>query len=423
VIFARPAGRRFSRDCSVGAKSPSANEPKMITLSDIEAAQERVTSSIYATPLISSHALSVISGAEVYLKLENLQKTGSFKVRGAFNKMANVPEQRVIGASMGNHAQAVAYAASALGKHAVIVMPRNASLVKQEATKGYGADVVLHGDRFSDALAHALAQKDARFIHPFDDDDVIAGQGTVGLEIVEELRDIDAILVPVGGGGLIAGVATAVKERSPRTEVVGVQTESAISACRSFRERHLCTVEPSTTIADGIAVGTVGTRTLDVMERRVDDVLAVGEDSIARAILLFLERKKLVVEGAGAVPLAALLEQPDRFRGKRVVLVVSGGNIDFTVVDRIILKGLATSGRIGMMNVVLDDVAGSLHAITGVIAASGANVLSVKHDRLAAGVPIGRTKVVFTVEVRGREHLEEVFKALRDRSYELGADR
>ncbi len=390
----------------------------MVSLSDIQAARDRIAPFIHRTPLTASNSLSMLSGADVYLKLENLQKTGSFKVRGAFNKLLSVKEERVIAASMGNHAQAVAYAAGKLGKSSVIVMPETASLVKQEATKGYGAEVVLHGERFGDALDYALTRKDALFIHPFDDDDVIAGQGTAGLEIAEELRDIDAVLVPVGGGGLIAGVAAAVKALSPRTEVIGVQAGAAVSACVSFGEHRVCERVPGPTIADGIAVGKVGERTLELMSGRVDGMLTVSEDAIARAILLFLERKKLVVEGAGAVPLAALLDNTERFRRKRVVLVVSGGNIDFTLVDRIILKGLVTSNRIAVFSVVIDDVAGSLHAVTGVIGAQKANILDVAHTRLGSDVPIGRTKVVFTVEVRGKDHLADVFKALREKGYE-----
>jgi len=392
----------------------------MISLSDIQAARERIAPFIHRTPLIPSNSLSALSGAEVFLKLENLQKTGSFKVRGAFNKLLSVTEPRVIAASMGNHAQAVAFAAGKLGRSSVIVMPETASLVKQEATRGYGAEVVLHGERFGDALEYALTRKDALFIHPFDDDSVIAGQGTAGLEIAEDLRDIAAVLVPAGGGGLLAGTAAAIKALSPRTEVIGVQAAAATSACISFGEHRICEHVPGPTIADGIAVGKVGVRTLELMAKFADGMLTVEEDAIARAILLFLERKKLVVEGAGAVPLAALLTNADRFRGRRVVLMVSGGNIDFTLVDRIILKGLVTSGRIGVFSVVIDDVAGSLHAVTGVIGEQKANILDVAHARLGSDVPIGRTKVVFTVEVRGKGHLGEVFKALRDKGYETG---
>jgi len=393
----------------------------MVTLSDIRQARGNIASFIHKTPLIHSNSLSSLSGAEVYLKLENLQKTGSFKVRGAFNKLLAVPEEQVIAASMGNHAQAVAYAAGKLGKKAAIVMPETAAIVKQQATQGYGAEVILHGEKFSDALDFALSRRDAVFIHPFDDDAVIAGQGTAGLEIVEDLPDIDAVFVPVGGGGLIAGIAAAVKALSPRTRMNGVQAEAATSACASFGENAVCDRVPGNTIADGIAVGRVGERTLALMRKHVDGMFTAAEDPIARAILLFLERKKLVVEGAAAVPLAALLDHREEFRGKRVVLVVSGGNIDFTLIDRIILKGLITSGRIGVFSVIIDDVAGSLHAVTGIIGAQKANILNVAHDRLAADVSVGRAKVVFTVEVRGRDHLAGVFTALREKGLEVNA--
>lgn len=394
----------------------------MISLADIQTARANIAAHIHRTPLIPSRSLSSLSGADVYLKLENLQKTGSFKVRGAFNKLLTVTEEKVIAASMGNHAQAVAYAAGKLGKRAAIVMPETAAIVKQEATRGYGAEVILRGEKFNDALDFALSCKDAVFIHPFDDDAVIAGQGTAGLEIVEDLMHIDAVLVPVGGGGLIAGVAAAIKALSPRTRVIGVQASAAPSACVSFKEHAVCDRVPGNTIADGIAVGRVGERTLALMGRHVDRMFTVAEDPIARAILLFLERKKLVVEGAGAVPLAALLESTAEFRGKRVVLVVSGGNIDFTLIDRIILKGLITSNRIGVFSVVIDDVAGSLHSLTGIIGAQKANILNVAHDRSAADVSIGKAKVVFTVEVRGKDHLADVFAALQGKGFEVNAD-
>jgi len=394
----------------------------MITLADIQQARRNIASFVHRTPLIHSNSLSVLSGAEVYLKLENLQKTGSFKVRGAFNKLLEVRDEKVIAASMGNHAQAVAYAAGKLGKKASIVMPETAAIVKQAATRGYGAEVILHGGKFNDALDFALSRRDAVFIHPFDDEAVIAGQGTAGLEIIEDLPDIDAVFVPVGGGGLIAGIAMAIKALSPRTRMIGVQAGAAPSACVSFGAHAVCDRVPGNTIADGIAVGRVGERTLALMGKHVDRMVTVAEDTIARAILLFLERKKLVVEGAGAVPLAALLENTEEFRGKRVALVVSGGNIDFTLIDRIILKGLITSGRIGVFSVIIDDVAGSLHAVTGIIGALRANILSVAHDRATADVSVGRAKVIFTVEVRGRDHLAEVFTALRDKGFEVPTD-
>jgi len=391
----------------------------MINLSDIQRAGKVISAYIHKTPLIHSNALSTLSGADVYLKLENLQKTGAFKVRGAFNRMIHVPGRRVVAASMGNHAQAVAFAAYQLGKKATIVMPATVSLVKEEATRGYHADVILYGEGFNDALERALQQKDAAFIHAFDDDEVIAGQGTIALEILEELENIDAVFVPVGGGGLISGIATAVKALSPKTAVIGVQAEAAPAARLSYRAKKIVEQMPLPTIADGIAVARPGERTFAVISNYVDEIYQVPEGAIAKSILLFLERKKLVVEGAGAVTLAALMENRTQFENKRVVLVLSGGNIDFTIIDRIIRKGLVTSNRIGVFEVVLDDIAGSLHAVIDIIASLRANVLDILHDRLAPDLSIGKAKVVFTVEIRGRNHLNKIFEDLEKRGYSV----
>jgi threonine dehydratase len=360
----------------------------------------------------------MLTGAEVYLKLENLQKTGSFKVRGAFNKMTRLSGGKVIAASMGNHAQAVAFSAQRLGKRARIVMPTTVAMVKEDATRGYGADVVLFGEGFKDALEHALSQKEYTFIHAFDDEDIIAGQGTIGLEICAELENIDAVFVPVGGGGLMAGIATAVKALSPQTSLIGVQAEAAPSAFLSRKEGKIVGRTPLPTIADGIALERPGEKAFELMERNVDELKLVKEDTIAKAILLLLERKKMVVEGAGAVTLAALMEDCERYENKRVVLVLSGGNIDFTVIDRIIRKGLVTSGRIGVFEVTLDDASGKLHAVTGIIASHRANTLDIRHDRLAANLPIGKARVIVTVEIRGREHLERIFADLSQKGYE-----
>jgi len=391
----------------------------MINLSDIQRAGKAISAYIHKTPLIHSNALSALSGADVHLKLENLQKTGAFKVRGAFNRMIHVPGRRVVAASMGNHAQAVAFAAYQLGKKATIVMPATVSLVKEEATRGYHADVILYGEGFNDALERALQQKDAAFIHAFDDDEVIAGQGTIALEILEELENIDAVFVPVGGGGLISGIATAVKALSPKTAVIGVQAEAAPAARLSYRAKKIVEQMPLPTIADGIAVARPGERTFAVISNYVDEIYQVPEGAIAKSILLFLERKKLVVEGAGAVTLAALMENRTQFENKRVVLVLSGGNIDFTIIDRIIRKGLVTSNRIGVFEVVLDDIAGSLHAVIDIIASLRANVLDILHDRLAPDLSIGKAKVVFTVEIRGRNHLNKIFEDLEKRGYSV----
>ncbi|MEW6739265.1 MAG: threonine ammonia-lyase [Nitrospirota bacterium] len=388
-------------------------------LASIQDALRSISPYIHKTPLVYSNSFSKMFDAEVYIKAENLQKTGSFKVRGAFNKLMKFKTDKVIAASMGNHAQGVAFAAAGLGIKAKIAMPLTASIVKQEATKGYGAEVVLHGETFSDALNYAISQKDYTFIHAFDDEDIIAGQGTIGLEIANELQDIDVVLVPVGGGGLISGISIAIKSLSPDSEVIGVQTVSATSAYDSFHTRGIVERIPRPTLADGIAVGRIGNKTFEVMQRYVDDIIKVSEESIAMSVLLFLERKKLVVEGAGAVPLAALIEQKDRFKDKRIVLVVSGGNIDFTLIDRIIHKGLVSSGRIGVFKVIVDDVPGGLHKITGIIAAQRGNILNVVHDRLSQDVPIGKTMVIFTVETKGAVHLEEIISAIRESGFRI----
>jgi threonine dehydratase len=318
---------------------------------------------------------------------------------------------------MGNHAQAVAFAASQLGKQAKIVMPATVSLVKEEATRGYRAEVVLFGEGFEEALEHALSQQDAAFIHAFDDDEVIAGQGTIGLEIIEDLENIDAVFVPVGGGGLISGIATAVKALSPKTAMIGVQAEAAPAAVLSMREKTIVERQPDPTIADGIAVGRPGETTFEIIKRHVDEIRPVSEGAIAEAILLFLERKKLVVEGAGATTLAALMKDRERFKNKRVVLVLSGGNIDFTIMDRIIRKGLVTNGRIGVFEVVVDDAAGSLHKVTGTIVTHRANILHIFHDRLAADLAFGKAKVIFTVETRGKGHLERIIADLSGKGF------
>lgn len=399
----------------------------MVSLDDIKTARLSIEPYIYKTPLIYSDSLSKRLVADVYLKCENLQKTGSFKVRGAFNKIIGlrIPSKGVITASMGNHAQGVAYAASTLGIKAKIVMPKGVSIVKEEAVRAYGAEVILYGESLKDALDYAKAQKDYIFIHPYDDKDIIAGQGTIGIEILDEMDKIDFVLVPVGGGGLISGVAVALKSLSsgsqpllPHIKVIGIQTESATSALASFRKKKLIESTPLPTLADGIAVGRVGELPLKIMNKFVDDIVSVTEGSIARAILLFLERKKLVVEGAGATPLAYCLEDNERFKGKRIVLIISGGNIDFTLIDRIIHRGLMESGRIGIFEAVINDIPGSLHAVTGIISAERGNILNVIHNRLSRDIPIGKTKVQFTIELKNREHLDKIISALKSAGIE-----
>ncbi|MEW6570772.1 MAG: threonine ammonia-lyase [Nitrospirota bacterium] len=388
----------------------------MISLSDIKNAQEKIKDHVHRTPLIYSNSFSTITGAEIYLKTENLQKTGSFKVRGAFNRLAGLRE-KVIAASMGNHAQAVAFAASKLGLRAKVVMPMNAPIVKVEATRAYGAEVELYGENFREALDLALSRSDYTFVHAFDDERIIAGQGTIGLEIVTDIEGLDVVLVPVGGGGLISGVSLAVKNLAKNVSVIGVQTEAAPSAYLSMKENRICEKAPESTIADGIAIGKIGEKTFDIMKHHVDEIMTVKEESIALAILLFMERKKLVVEGAGAVALAALFEESERFKGKKIVLIVSGGNIDFTLVDRIIHKGLIASGRVGFLEVTIDDAPASMAAITGVISSARGNIINIFQDRFAEDLPIGKTRVVFILETKGKSHLEEILSAMREKGF------
>ena len=390
----------------------------MITKKDIEAAHERITPFIHRTPLIYSRSFSHMSGADIYVKAENLQKTGSFKVRGAFNKMRILGDGKVIAASRGNHAQAVAFAAGTLGLQAKIVMPVSVPIVKEEATKGYGAEVELQGDTLQEAIEYALTQTDLTFVHPYDDDDIIAGQGTLGLELIEDLKEIDYVLVPVGGGGLLSGVAVAIKEAVPSTKVIGIQTESATSAFTSFKDGLIVPKIPLPTLADGIAVGRLGERPFQIITRYVDDILLVSEDPIAMALLLFMERTKFVVEGAGAVPLAALFQYKERFRGKRIVVVASGGNIDLNMVGRMIQKGLLASGRLATFEVIVDDVPGSLHMLTGIIASHRGNILTVVHDPLDKALPLGKTNVVFTIETRTNEHLAQVLSDIKAKGFE-----
>jgi len=388
----------------------------MISLKDIKEAYRKIKNFVHKTPLIYSDSFSKLTGAKVYIKAENLQKTGSFKVRGAFNKLFGI-KGKIITVSMGNHAQAVAFAGSKLGLKTKVVMPVTTPIVKAEATKGYGATVELIGENYSQALEYAKNQKDYIFVHGFDDEKIVAGQGTIGLEIVEEMKEIDAVLVPVGGGGLISGIAVAVKSILPRVKVIGVQTRAAISAMLSLERSKIVEFLPKPTIADGIAIGRIGELNFEIMKKYVDEILAVEEGTIAMSILLFLERKKLVVEGAGAVPLSALLENRRKFSGKTVVLIVSGGNIDFNLIDRIIYKGLVQSGRIGIIEVVVEDVPGSLQAITEIIAKNRGNILEVQHDRISKDLPLGKTKITVTIEIRNQQHLKEIYSHFKEKKF------
>ncbi|MGQ9920885.1 MAG: threonine ammonia-lyase [Desulfobacca sp.] len=398
----------------------------MVTLQEIQAAQERLAGQIIQTPLVYSQTLSRRSGRQIYLKLENLQTTGSFKLRGSLNKLKLLPAAGtafgVVAASAGNHAQGVAYAAALAGRPATIIMPQWASLSKQLATESYGGTVVRHGQTLAESLVRAreLAQTGLTFIHPFDDPEIIAGQGTLGLELLAALPDLDAVLIPVGGGGLAAGVALAVKELHPQCRVYGVQTELVPSAQAAFAAGHPIAVASAPTLADGINVTCVGEHTFPILQRYLDGLALVSEDQIADAVLLLLERKKILSEGAGAVPAAALLQQlAAADLGRRVVLVISGGNMDVPLLERVLQRGLLHSRRLLSLSVILPDSPGSLGRLTTLLGQAGANILSLSHDRLGLDLPVQETRVKIDLETLGESHCQKIITTLVQAGYRL----
>ena len=400
----------------------------MLTFADIEAARKRIGDAVYQTPCAYTKTLSDLTGTRLFLKLENLQMTVSFKERGAANKLLSMPEEErrrgVIAASAGNHAQGVAYHAKRLGVRAVIVMPRATPLVKVSATRGFGAEVILHGSNYDEAYTEARrieAVEALTFIHPFDDDAVMAGQGTIGLELVEQNPYLDAVIVAVGGGGLAAGVATAIKETNPRIKVYGVEPKVMPSMKMALEAGAPVTVDAAKTIADGVAVKTVGTRTFEVCQRYLDDVVLVDEEEIAEAILLLLEREKTVAEGAGAAPLAALVHHRlPQLAGKKVAAIICGGNIDVNVISRIIDRGLVKSGRLMRVRVLVPDIPGSLGGMLSIVGAHGANVLQIVHERTAARYELGHVAVELTLETRGFDHAGEIEQAIAAGGFQIG---
>ncbi|MFO1314602.1 MAG: threonine ammonia-lyase [Burkholderiales bacterium] len=401
----------------------------VLTLADVEAARARIAGGIYQSPCVESIPLSQLTGAHVFCKLDYLQRTGSFKERGARNALLKLDaEQRrrgVIAASAGNHAQGVAYHGSLLGVPVTVVMPKFAALIKVTNCRQLGAHVVLHGADLAEARAHAeaLAQRDGlTFIHPFDNADVMAGQGTMGLEILEQAPDLEAIVVPIGGGGLLSGVGTAVKARRPDVHVVGVEPEHARCYVAALAAGAPVTVPVAPTLADGLAVARVGTRTFDVLRRVVDEVVTVDEASIALAILRLIELEKSVVEGAGAAPLAAFLAgKLDHLKGKRVVLALCGGNIDLTILDRVIEVGLVADGRLARFTVSISDRPGGLARLAEVIAATGASIKEIVHDRAFSGPDLSAVRVICVVETTGHAHVRELLAALAAASVQVVA--
>jgi threonine dehydratase len=397
----------------------------MLGAEDVREARKVVRDVVHRTPINASRTFSEMAGANVHLKLENLQRTGSFKVRGATNKIMSLPpperERGVVAASAGNHAQGVAFAARRADVPATIVMPEGAPISKAQAVRSYGADLVLEGADYAEAAEHArriAEERGATKIPAFDDEAIMAGQGTLGLEILEDLPDVDAVVTGVGGGGLISGLATVMKDHDPTIDVVGVQPEGASSLKPSLEAGEVVTLDGVETIADGLAARAPGERTFEVIRERVDDVAVVSDDEIAQAILLLLERAKNVVEGAGAASLAAVLDADLGFDGDDdVVAVLSGGNIDVTLLDHIIRRGLGETGRSLRFRTVLEDKPGELGQLATLLADLKANIREIQHHRGRVGVGVDQATVELVVDARGPEHVAEVVQTLEDEGY------
>ena len=397
-----------------------------VTLQDIKAARELIKDAVLVTPLKKTGHFSKMLGNTIYLKMENMQHTGAFKYRGARVKLLSLsPEEKkrgVITASAGNHAQGVASNAQQLGIKATIVMPIGTPLVKVMATKGYGAEVILFGESFDEAFKHASdlqVERKLVFIHPYQDEKIIAGQGTMGLELFEQAPELDVVVVPIGGGGVMGGIATALKALNPSIQMIGVQAANAPAMYRSFKKGSPQHVEQVATIAEGVAVKQVSKVMFDFLRPIVDDIVTVEEEEIASAILLLMERSKVVVEGAGATSLAAMLHGRINVKNKNVCLVLTGGNIDVNMLARIIESGLIKSGRLVRMSVKIIDRPGALNKLTELLANSRANILQVIHNRLSPDIPIGQTEVNLTLETRGQDHIEAIIADLHAHGYQV----
>ena len=402
-----------------------------VTLDSIRAARDRIKDAVYHSPCPFSYSLSRVCNATIYCKLDHLQVTGSFKERGARNKLKLLTEKGgkvpgVIAASAGNHAQALAYHGKTLGVPVTVVMPKWAPLVKVTNCRSFGAEIILHGETYDQAKQHAQAlskQRNLTYVPGFDDPDIIAGQGTLGLEILEDVPDADAIVVPVGGGGLIAGIATAVKSVKPAVRIVGVEPINAPTLHESLQAGQVRRIETKPTLADGLAIAEVGKLCFDLIRPRLDELLLVDEPTIARSVLKLLELEKTMVEGAGAVPLAAAMNPSCDLQGKKVVLVLAGGNIDVTVLSRIIDRGLVADGRMCKVTVCIGDRPGSLARLAAVLASTGANVLDIAHDRHFGPADPALVTISATCETRDQAHIAEIESALRQTGMEFRVER
>jgi threonine dehydratase len=395
-----------------------------VTLTSIQTARARIGDAIYVSPCQLSSDLSELTGLPLHLKLENLQRTGSFKERGALNKLLTLSqaerERGVITASAGNHAQGVAFHAAALGIRCQIVMPLATPQIKVAATRGFGADVVLHGSNYDEACEEALRRRleeGRTFIHPFDDAEIINGQGTIGLELLEQVPDLEAVVIPIGGGGLISGVACALKETNPRIRIIGVEPEKLPSMLRAREAGAPVTLNAEATVADGIAVRRAGDLTLPLVSRYVDEIVTVDDEEIASAILMLLEHEKTLAEGAGAAALAALLQSKTNLRQRHTVVLVSGGNIDVTLLAKIIERGLVKDGRLLRIRVHLQDRPGALLGLIQILARERANIVEVIHNRAYYGVSLGETVIDVTLETRGASHITAISHALREAGF------
>src|SRR5262245_4155721 len=398
----------------------------MISLSDIRAAWQRISGAVERTPCVHSRTLSRLAGAEVFLKFENLQFTASFKERGALNKLLSLGEAEkrrgVIAMSAGNHAQAVAYHAARLGIPTTIVMPRGSPHTKIKNTQVHGATVVLEGENLFEAGKHAralAARDDLVFVHPYEDPRIIAGQGTVALEMLAAVPDLEMIVVPVGGGGLISGIATAAKALKPSVRILGVESRNYPSM-----HQHLAGLPVECggdTIAEGIAVKDVGATALTIIRSLVEEVLVVEEETIERAVVALIEIEKTVAEGAGAAGLAALLQYGERFAGRRVGIPISGGNIDSRVLASVLMRGLVRDGRLVRLRVTMPDVSGSLANVAAIIAEAGGNIVEIQHQRIFGTSSVRSPEVEFLVETRDREHTDALVRALEEKSVRVSA--
>ena len=387
-------------------------------------AKEKLSKVLLKTSLIQSPIFSKEAGNEVYIKPENLQKTGSFKIRGAYNKITNLSDEEkkkgVIASSAGNHAQGVAYGAKESGIKAVIVMPKSTPLIKVESTKQYGAEVVLHGDVYDDAFKKAkeLEEKEGYiFVHPFDDEDVIHGQGTIALEILEELPETDIILVPIGGGGLISGIACAAKILKPEIKIIGVEPEGAASAYEAIKEDKVVELKEANTIADGTAVKKIGNTTFEYIKKYVDEIITVSDYELMESFLLLVEKHKIIAENSGILSLAALKKLKEK--NKKVVSVVSGGNIDVLMISSMINKGLIRRDRIFNFSVNIPDKPGELAKVVDLIAQQGANVVKLEHNQFKNLSRFKDIELQITVETNGSEHIQNLTQAFEEKGYEI----